>query len=105
MADISKITLPNGSEYNIKDQTSRAFLPVSVSVANDGTVVFINSAGNLMMQFQLPVYEVSLNRDGEKLVISPNQPAVMILSSSSWYIDENGNLVMGESANDILVTD
>lgn len=94
MADISKITLPNGSEYNIKDLVGRATTPISVSVSNSGVVSFANASGSTVMQFQLPIYDVSLNRDGEKLLLSPNQNPIMTLSSSSWYLDSNDVLVM-----------
>ena len=102
MADISKITLPNGSVYNIKDQTTRALTPVSASVSNNGVVVFSNSSGSVLFQFQLPVYDISLNRDGEKLVLSPNQNPILTLSSTSWYLDNNDVLVLDENQEGVI---
>lgn len=40
MADISKITLPNGSEYNIKDSTARN----QVIIISDGTSTSVANA-------------------------------------------------------------
>ena len=102
MADISKITLPNGSVYNIKDQTTRALTPVSASVSNSGVVAFSNSSGSVLFQFQLPVYDISLNRDGEKLVLSPNQNPILTLSSTSWYLDNDDVLVLDENQEGVI---
>ena len=57
MADISKITLPNGSEYNVKDFTARTESVTSASISGSGLLEFRNSAGNLLFTLPLdPLY-------------------------------------------------
>ena len=61
MADISKITLPNGSEYNIKDSTARTDSVKSASISNTGLVTFKNSSGTALFTLQLPLYNGGVN--------------------------------------------
>ena len=56
MAYISKITLPNGSSYNIKDIIARSETPSSASISNGGTITFRNADGFLLFSVQLPLY-------------------------------------------------
>lgn len=57
MADISKITLPNGSEYNIKDATARNNDIKSTSISNTGLISFKNASGTTIFTVQLPLYQ------------------------------------------------
>lgn len=54
MADISKIQLPSGSTYNLKDGR----IPSATS-SDNGKVVMVNSSGNLTIA-ALPVYDGSV---------------------------------------------
>ncbi len=56
MADISKITLPNGSEYNVKDAVARSDTPTSASISGTGLITFKNSSGATLFTIQLPLY-------------------------------------------------
>lgn len=57
MADISKITLPNGSEYNIKDATARSNEIKSASVSSTGLITYKNENGAALFTLQLPLYQ------------------------------------------------
>lgn len=57
MADISKITLPNGSEYNIKDATARSNEIKSTTISNTGLITFKNASGTALFTLQLPLYQ------------------------------------------------
>lgn len=61
MADISKITLPNGSEYDIKDATARSDNPASASISGTGLIAFKNSSGTTLFTVQLPLYTGGAN--------------------------------------------
>lgn len=61
MADISKITLPNGSEYDIKDTTARSDNPASASISGTGLITFKNSSGTTLFTVQLPLYTGGAN--------------------------------------------
>ena len=50
MADISKITLPNGSKYNIKDSTARTESVTSASISGSG--LYISRPVLLIMTFR-----------------------------------------------------
>ena len=54
MADISKIQLPNGTSYDIKDKR----IP-SASSSDEGKVVMVNSSGQLVIS-SLPIYDGSV---------------------------------------------
>lgn len=54
MADISKIQLPSGSTYTLKDGR----IP-SVTSSDNGKVVMVNSSGNLVVA-TLPIYDGSV---------------------------------------------
>lgn len=57
MADISKITLPDGSSYNLKDATARDNEIKSTSISNTGLVSFKNASGVELFTLQLPLYQ------------------------------------------------
>ena len=61
MADISKITLPNGSEYDIKDSVAREACVKSASISSSGLVTFKNSSGTALFTLQLPLYNGGAN--------------------------------------------
>lgn len=54
MADISKITLPDGSSYNIKDATARDNEIKSASLSSTGLISFKNESGSVLFTLQLP---------------------------------------------------
>lgn len=56
MADISKITLPDGSSYNIKDATARDNEIKSASVDSTGLITYKNENGAALFVLQLPLY-------------------------------------------------
>lgn len=54
MADISKITLPDGSSYNIKDAAARSNEIKSASLSSTGLITFKNESGSVLFTLQLP---------------------------------------------------
>lgn len=59
MADISKITLPNGSSYStydISDTTARSKISSSASISETGLITYKNSDGTVLFTLQLPLY-------------------------------------------------
>lgn len=55
MADISKITLPNGDEYDLKDAAARSNEIKSASISETGQIAFKNTGGETLFTLQLPL--------------------------------------------------
>ena len=55
MADISKITLPNGEEYDLKDAAARSNEIKSASISGTGQIAFKNTSGETLFTLQLPL--------------------------------------------------
>ncbi len=60
MPDLSSITLPDNTTYNIKDSTARALVvtnvPALATIDNNGLITFKNSSGTALFTLQLPIY-------------------------------------------------
>ena len=60
MADISKITLPNGEEYDLKDAAARSNEIKSASISETGQIAFKNTSGETLFTLQLPLKSAQL---------------------------------------------
>ena len=92
-SDISKIKLPEGSQYDLKDtvarQTAEGKLDKSAGAANSGAFMVVNSSGNIVPEQKTFVTPTALASDlaGKVDVAQPNANAGDLLA-----VDASGNV-------------
>lgn len=113
MADISKITLPNGDQYNIKDSTAvrgvkgdaeASYRTGTVNITPTnlglGTAALLDSASTVTnSSTTLPTGAAVLDRINNHIVFSKTQPTNQVAGDIWFVIADTVGPVNGDSAS------